>query len=76
MVEDVSKNLVIVLIVVALIVSVVGTWIVSEKIQTYEFEVEKIGGTSQGNVGFTLIDRASNQGASMGNVGLTIISNG
>ena len=76
MVEDVSKNLVIVLIVVALIVSIAGTWIVSEKIQTYEFEVQKIGGASQGNVGFTLIDRPSNEGTSTANVALTIISNG
>lgn len=70
---DISKNVVIVLIVIALIVSVAGTWIVSNRLDADKIEIKKIGGTQEGNVGFTLIEEPSKTGESTGNVGFTKI---
>ncbi len=71
--RDISKNVVIVLIVIALIVSVAGTWIVSNRLDADKIEIKKISGTPEGNVGFTLIEEPSKTGESTGNVGFTKI---
>ena len=76
MVEDVSKNIVIVLIIVALIVSIAGTWMVVEKLDIGKIEAKKISRPPEGNVGFTLIEEWPNTGISTGNVGLTVINGG
>ncbi len=70
---DISKKVLIVLIVMALIVSVAGTWIVSERLDVDGIETKKISGTQEGNAGFTLIGEPSKTGESTGNVGFTKI---
>ncbi len=70
--KDIPKNIVIVLIVITLIISVAGTWIVSERLDAGNAEAKAIGGSEGGNIGFEIIEEESKVGSSAGNIGLVL----
>ena len=67
---DMSKSVVILLIVLTLIVSIAGTWIVSEKLDIETREDSNLG-NDKGNIAFRLVDDSPNTGTSS-NVGLIV----
>lgn len=72
--RDISKNMVMVLIVISLIVSIIGTWMLSERLDIDNTETEEIRGNKQGNVGFEILEKESKTGISGGNVGFNKIN--
>ena len=71
---DIPKSIVMALIVVTLIVSILGSWMVSERLGADSAETEDIGGSNSGNVGFKIMsEEKPNMGESTANVGLNKI---
>ncbi len=71
--KDIPKNIVMVLIVITLIISVAGTWIVSERLDASNAEAKDIGGSENGNIGFEITEEESKVGSSTANIGLVKI---
>jgi hypothetical protein len=69
---DLSKNIVVVLIIAALVVSIAGTWVVSEKLSVEKERADDIGKELEGNMGFALSQQEPS-GDNSANVGFTKI---
>ncbi|MBW2984269.1 hypothetical protein KY361_04090 [Candidatus Woesearchaeota archaeon] len=61
------------LIVISLMISIAGTWIVSDRLDIDRVETKEVRGTQEGKVGFTLVETPSKTGESTGNIGFTKI---
>ena len=70
---DISKNTVVTLIIIALVVSVVGSFIVSEKLSEVKAEVD---GADTQDAAEVISLEVDNDDASEGNVGFTVINKG
>ncbi|MFC1705060.1 hypothetical protein ACFLZ6_01885 [Nanoarchaeota archaeon] len=68
--RDIPNGIVIVLIVLVLVASIVGTWIVIDKTSPENIESGEFKGSS-GNIGFRIIEDGPQGVASSGNVGFT-----
>jgi len=70
--EDISKSTIIVLVVLTLAVSMVGTWAVLDEVST---PTQGVAGSPQGQVKLTIVDPDANTGedSSGAQVGITIV---
>jgi type II secretory pathway pseudopilin PulG len=69
---DISKNIVVVLIVAALVISVAGTWVVSEKLGVEKERAEELAKDLKNDVDLVSSQQGST-GNNAGNIAFTIM---
>ena len=71
MTKDLSRMTVVILVFLTLLISLAGTWLVRDRADLSQINVQKISGGSVGNVELTLVTPPVRQGASQGDITLT-----
>ena len=73
--EDVSKEVVAVILVIAIVISVLGTWLVLDSATTFKPDVPKGGSMlpANSNVGITILQQHGATDIEGGNIGLKLI---
>ena len=69
---DVSKNIVVILIVAALVISIAGTWVVSEKLSVEKERAEELAKDLKGDMEL-LSSQQGSTGNNAGNIAFTKI---